>query len=237
MASYPVYVTNLAKMLTTEVTNTKFVELLPVIINAAEQRIYRELDFLAQRTYRTIDLVALTRTRALPVDAPILVVLESAFVITPAATNPDVGKRNPLRRVSPDLLDFISPSLTDVPAGLPTKMALDDAGTARFAPTPDAAYKVELRGTYRPAPLAALNPDTYLTTNYYDLFFAASMVMGSAYQKNFGAQADDPKMALTWEGTYEKARASAEVEALRQKGEGAAWGPKIPSPLAQPPRT
>lgn len=235
MSGYTDFQADMAQLLATDLTNTKFVELLPWIINSAEARIYRELDFLAQRTYRTVDLVANQRTIGLPQTTKILVVLESAFVITPPATAPDAGKRNPLRRVSPDLIDFLAPSLTDVPAALPRYIALDDEQTARFAPVPNAAYKIELRGTYRPDPLnSTTTTDTYLTGRYYDLFVACAMIFGSGYQKSFGAMADDPKMALSWEATYANLRASAQLEAFRQKGQSQGWTPYMPSPVASP---
>lgn len=235
MSDYTDFQTRLAAMLATDTTNAKFVTLLPVIIFDAEQRIYRDLDFLATRTYRAVPLVATQRQLALPTTGKILVVLESQFVITPAATAPDAGQRNPLRRLSPDALDFIwSSALTA--QGVPKYCALDDNATMRLAPTPDQAYQVELRGTFRPDPLSVGNPSTYLTVNYPDLFFAAAMYMASGYMRNFGAQSDNPAMALSWQTTYNDRKESAKLEALRQRGEGAGWAPYAPSP-AQPPRT
>src|ERR1700760_2877800 len=69
-----------------------FNNILPRIIDDAEQRIYRELDFLAQRTtdYSTT-LTANSRTAALPT-ATLFVVVEGVNVITPVtAATPAQG--------------------------------------------------------------------------------------------------------------------------------------------------
>lgn len=58
-----------------------------------------------------------------------------------------------------------------------------------------------------------------------DLFVAAAMVFMSGYQKNFGAQADDPKMAMSWETQYQALLRGAMDEEARKKGEGAGYNP------------
>ena len=49
------------------------------------------------------------------------------------------------------------------------------------------------------------------------------MVFASGYQKNFGSQSDDPKMAMSWEDQYQKLMASANAEELRKKWAGPGW--------------
>jgi hypothetical protein len=94
---------------------------------------------------------------------------------------------------------------------------------AAVGPCPDQAYNVEVYGTYRPATLSATNPNTPLTVLLPDLFLAASMIFMSGYQKNFGAQADDPKMAASWESQYEKLMMGATSEEFRKKFQSSTW--------------
>ena len=86
-----------------------------------------------------------------------------------------------------------------------------------MAPSPGAAFAVEVIGNIRPTPLSATNTTTFLASYLPDLFFAASMIFVSGWQKNFGAQADDPRMAMSWETQYQGLLSSAKIEELRKK--------------------
>jgi hypothetical protein len=85
-----------------------------------------------------------------------------------------------------------------------------------WGPAPDQAYPMEVVGTIRPTPLSVANPTTFLTLYLSDVFFAAAMVSASGYQRNFGAQSDDPKMAVSWESQLQTKLASARKEELRK---------------------
>jgi hypothetical protein len=61
---------------------------------------------------------------------------------------------------------------------------------------------VEVVGTITPDALSVSNTTTYLSTNYPDLLLAASMIFISGYQRNFGAQADNPQQAQSWTAQY-----------------------------------
>lgn len=240
--NYATLTTQLALTLGTNATGANYLAILPQIILDAEQRCYRECDFLSTRASTTLNLVASTRSYTLPTltigstSGVKFLVVQSISAITPASTAPDAGTRNPVHRASRDFLDFVWPT-SNTAKGLPQWFAFLDDQTVRFAPTPDAAYQAEIVGTYRPPTMSGTVTTTYLGDTYPDLFFAACMVFGAGYQKNFGAQADDPKMAMTWEQTFQLRKQSAVPEAFRQKGEGEAWTPYQPSPLASPPRT
>lgn len=119
---------------------------------------------------------------------------------------------------------------------MPTSYAMISQSEIIVGPWPDAGYIVEVIGTQRPTPLSATNTTTFLSTNLPDLFIAASMVFASGYQKNFGAQADDPKMGASWENQYQLLKASANVEEFRKKLQATGWSSQMPSPLT-PPRT
>jgi hypothetical protein len=174
------------------------------------------------------------RNFTLPTSIGTFVVVVGMNVITPAGTAPDAGTRFPLVPVSRDYLDYVWPSVTG--AARPVAYAPVTQSAFVVGPWPDAGYVVEVIGTQRPAPLSAGNTTTFLSVNLPDLFLAASMVFASGYQKNFGAQADDPKMATSWESQYQTLKASAMVEDLRKKLQSTGWSSQMPSPLT-PPRT
>ena len=159
--------------------------------------------------------------------------------------------RKTLERFSPEALDMIwsdsryDPQINKMvpsPRGVPEKYALVGTSTATFpqtlsysirlAPIPDKAYATEFFGVTRPALLSPVNTETFLSVNYADLFCAACMVFASGYQRDFGAQADDPAKALSWNAMYNELRASAMLEAGRMKGDT----PTAGTPVATPPR-
>jgi hypothetical protein len=101
---------------------------------------------------------------------------------------------------------------------------------------PGAEFTVEVIGTIRPTPLSVSNTTSYLSLYLPDLFLAASMVFGTGYQQNFGAQSDNPQMAVSWETQYQSLKASANLEELRKKYQSVAWSSMSPSPAATPTR-
>jgi hypothetical protein len=92
---------------------------------------------------------------------------------------------------------------------------------------------MEVFGTIRPTPLSASNTSTYLTAHLSDLFFAACMCSISGYQRDFGAQADDPKQAQSWENQYAMRLNSANREEMRRKYQSGDWTSESrPNPVA-----
>ena len=106
------------------------------------------------------------------------------------------------------------------PFGTPKYWAQTTYGRGLLAPTPSAAVSLTLSYTYRPTPLSADNEATWLATWCPDLMVCAAMVFGSGYQRNYGAQADDPQQGVSWETQYGKALAGAAREEARRKAEG-----------------
>lgn len=213
--------------------NADFQVILPEIVNYAELRILRELDLITVTTEGTVPLVAGTRTATIPSS---IIICNSANLITPAATAPAAGTRNPLQRISLEMLNYMYPSSAVADRAAPEYYAMLTDTTMVFAPTPDAAYQVEAIGPIRPATLSAVNTTTWISTNLPDLFIAASMIFASGYQQNFGAQADDPKMAQSWEMQYQALVGGAQVEEARRRAASTGWQPFSPAPLAQPSR-
>ncbi len=194
-------------------TDSDFVALEPTIIDQAEQRCYRELDLLATVVTVNGSMTANSRFWTLPTSSGHILVVDAINVFD--ASN----VRHPLTKSSRNVVDFIWPSETAPSAtSIPEIFARIDDTRVLVGPAPGSSLSAEVVATIRPAPLSATNPDTYLTDYLSDLFFAASMVAATGLLlKNYGAQADDPKQAISWETVYQSHFASANTEELRKK--------------------
>ena len=235
--NYTTYQSYLATMMATTTADTYFQTILPMCIDYAEQRIYRELDLLNTRA-RDSSIACTPGTRLVTLVST-LVVLETLAAITPAGSTPSAGKRNVLIPVTHDYIDLVYPNESgstyqDLPKfyAMLTAQGVNSGGanvgaSVLLGPSPDQAYVLESVGTFRPAPLTALNANTVLTALLPDLFMAASMIFMSGFQKNFGAQADDPKMSQSWESQYQTLMMSAKTEEFRKKYEASSWSSMI----------
>jgi len=206
----------------------------PQMITYAENRMYRDLDFLFT-SIATTDYGLTIGSRQIVVPQGTFVVPEQINVITPAGvTDPNLGTRNPLTPVTKEFLDAVYnvASLT----GLPKYFCPFDDYRFLVGPYPDQNYSCELIGTYRPDSLSATNTTTFISLYLPDLFIMASMVYLSAYQRNFGRQSDDPQMAQSYEGQYQTLLKSAMTEENRKKFEAAAWSSQSTSVTATPNR-
>lgn len=202
-------------------------------IEYAEQRIYRELDLLATRVADdSAETIADTRIFTLPTSMGTFIVLEQVKIEVGGIFQP------PLLPVSKDALEAMWPFNTapTVPS-IPRVWCPVDGKYILLGPAPDAQYPVECFGTIRPTPLSAENPVTDLTTYLPDVFLAATMISWSAFQRDYGQGADDPKLALSWEQVYGDALKSAGVEEFRKKLMSQGWSTRQPNPLATPPQT
>lgn len=232
--TYASFKTALSEMIVVEETNAEYSAILPSIVDYAEQRIYRELDLLSTVAVDTTStLTPGARTFALPTAVGVFVTVSSVAVITPLGATAVTGTRNVLTPVSLNVLDLLWPAST---TGVPEFFAMRDQTTVVVGPASDAAYAVEVIGTQRPAALSEMNTTTFLSQYLPDLFMAAAMVFASGYMRNFGSQADDPKMGASWEGQYQTLKASAMVEEMRKKFMSTSWSSQSPAPLATPAR-
>ena len=234
--TYNTFVSTLSNMVVWPSTDARFVSVLPSIIDDSEQRIYRDLDLLNTRFTDSSSTFTLnTRQFTLPTANVTFLVVETINVITPSSqTNPQLGTRNPLVPASRQVLDYLWPSAPG--SSVPQYFAMHTQNVILVGPYPDAAYTVEVAGTYRPAPLSASNTTTLLSQYLPDLFFTAACMFANAAMKNFGIAADDPKSAITFESHYQELLKSAQVEEARKKFTAEGWSSKQPTPLATPPR-
>ena len=232
--TYAQYVTQIATLAVVAEDDVNFVIILPEMIEYAELRIQRDLDFLQTVTANTsLSLVTNTRTLNIPLTA--FVTVQNINVRTPAGTsNPSSATRNPLLPVTKEFLDAMYPSSTG--AGLPIFFAPFSQQTWYFGPWPDANYSVEVVGTARFTPLSSGNTTTFISTYLPDLFIMASMIYVTLFQRNFGAVVNDPQMAVTYESQYQALLAGAQVEEARKKFSAAAWTSMAPAPTATPGR-
>ena len=235
--TYATYVTQIATLAVVPESDAAFVTILPQMITYAENRMYRELDFLSTVTTNN----TYTTTPGTPFASFTLadfITLQQINVITPAGeTVPNSGTRNPLLPATKEFLNLVYPSSSS--AALPEYFAMftqDTDNVVLFGPWPDDTYTLELVGTYRPASLSSVNTTTFISTYLPDLLIMASMIYVSGYQRNFGRANDDPQMAVTYESQYKALLQGATVEEARKKFQSSAWTSMSPATVASPTR-
>jgi len=232
--TYSQYVTQIATLAVVEESDPAFQIILPQMITYAENRMYRDLDFLFTSVSNT-SYACTVGSRAINVPTGTFVVPEQINLITPAGTsNPDNGTRVPLLPTTKEFLDAVYGNSQS--RALPKYFAVFDDYQFLLGPYPDAAYQAEIVGTIRPNSLSAGNPTTFISLYLPDLFIMASMIYVSGYQRNFGRANDEPQMAVTYESQYQTLLKGAMIEENRKKFEAAAWSSQSPSPVATPTR-
>lgn len=241
--NYTTYVSTLSSLTLIPSANPQFITILPNAIDYVEQRLYRELDCISENvTDASASTVANDRRFTLPTSKGTFQIVTNINVITGALT-PESGTRNSCTPTSRDVLDWIWPSV--VGAGVPNQWCYYSqanlAGFTQpdniiFGPWPDQVYPVEVVGKIIPTPLSASNPTTFLSLYYPDLMIAASMVFFAGALKNYSAQSDDPKMAMSWEQQLQTLLASASKWEARKRFGGASWTAQAVEPNAVPQR-
>jgi len=232
--TYSTYVSQIATMAVVESTNADFVTILPQMITYAENRMYRDLDFLVTSTAIT-GYTLVSGNRVLTIPQGTVVVTEQINIITPSGTtDPNLGTRNSCLPVTKEFLDIAYGASSYT--GLPKYFVPFNDNVFYFGPFPDSAYSVEIVGTYRPASLSSTNTSTFISLYLPDVFIMASMIYISAYQRNFGRANDDPQMAVSYESQYNALLKGAAVEEARKKFESSGWTSQAPSPVASPTR-
>lgn len=232
--NYTSYVEQIATMAVVDQNDPAFQIILPQMITYAENRIYRDIDFLSTSVATTAYGLT-TGSRTISVPAGTFVVPEQINVITPSSqSNPNLGTRNALLPCTKEFLDAVYNVASNT--GLPKYFCPFGDYTFLVGPYPDASYTCEIIGTIRPNSLSATNQSTFISLYLPDLFIMASMVYVSAYQRNFGRQSDDPQMAQSYEIQYQTLLKSAIAEEQRKKFEAAAWSSQSQATTATPTR-
>lgn len=245
--TYSTYKTQIATMAVVAEDDAAFNAILPQMITYAENRICRDLDFMSVSVANTTFSITYgSRTITVPAqnfyppDDGTLIVCEQINLLTPAgSTNPDTSARVPLLPTTKEFLDAVYGVATST--GQPKYFCPfgdgEDAYTFLVGPYPDATYRVEIVGTYRPSSLSQTNTTTFISDNLPDLMIMASMVYISAYQRNFSSSlGNDPQMPINYETQYQTLLKSAMSEENRKKFEAAAWSSQSVSTSATPTR-
>lgn len=142
-------------------------------------------------------------------------------------------KQSPMEFVTRDYLDYVWPSDASVGANIPpVQWTVNDQASVLLGPAPDQAYGFETVGTMRFPQLSAANYVNFLTTQFPDLYLAASLVFFFGYQRDFGAQGEDPKTAQSWENQYQTLLKSAQTEETRKRLGNMFPSPTNPAPVA-----
>lgn len=235
--TYSTYKTQIATLAVVEENDPNFLTILPQTITYAENRMYRDLDFLFTSTSTTSQLTA--GNRVLNIGAGLLVVTDQINIVTPAGENDPDGPnstRVPCLPATKEFLDAVYGSSGSAYRGVPKYFVPFNDNVFLFGPVPDQAYHVEIVGTFRPESLSENNTETFISLYLPDLFIMASMIYISGYQRNFGRANDEPQMAVTYESQYQALLKGAAVEEARKKFEASAWSSQSPSPVATPSR-
>ena len=230
------YIAQIAQLAVVHQSDTNYLTILPAMITYAENRMYRDLDFLVT-TASNSSIYALTAfNRLMTIPTADFVTLQEINVITPAGTsNPRVGTRNPLLPVTKEFINYMYPTAT--PAGVPQYFAMFTQNSVIMGPAPDATYSLEVIGTVRPDSMSATNPTTFISLYLPDLFIMASMIYISAFQRNFGnMSANDPQMPGGYEAQYQALLKGATIEEARKKFQSSGWASQSPAPVASPSR-
>lgn len=222
--NYADTVASLQNLMVLQAADANFAQILPAMITSAEQRMYRDLDLIATVVTDT-SVSTQTGTRGLTIPAAYVVVQTMA---TLNASN----ARTPMTPVARTFIDTVYGDLSV--QGVPLWFAMVTQNTMVLGPVPDAPYTVEITGTQRPATLSSTQTNTFLSDNLPDMFLAACMIFGAGYQKNYGAQADDPKAASSWQQQYDDLLKAAGVEELRKRFQAQSWSSQLPTPAAPP---
>lgn len=231
--TYTSYQAAVVTQIPTVLTDPNFVTMLPNSIDYAELSIYRDLDFLCMKGELPLaNVIAGQNNAAVPTS---VIVVESAW-----ASN-NAGGFFPL---TPASLDYIRGVYGGAANGLPQYFAITGAANSTntwtpglallFGPPSNGSYTIVGYCSQRAPPLSATNTTTFISLNLPDLFWAAAMIYWAGYMKNFGAQADDPRMAVSWTAEYARLLKGAEVEQARLKFMSQGWQATPPAQIAQP---
>lgn len=240
--TYSSYVSELATITAISSTmletgDANFSGIIPAAIDYAEGRLYRDLDLpAAVVTDLTVALSSGVKSVSLSTTQGTMLALQQVNLLTPAGATSSYATCVPLVPASRGVIDAIYPSGASSNCGQPEFFNRVTDTLLTFGPTPDQAYNTQIVATVRPNPLSASNSSTWLTQNVPELMIAASMVFLSGYMRNYGAQADDPRMSQSWETQYQTLLASQKTDTLRMKFMSDAWTSQQPNAVATPPR-
>jgi hypothetical protein len=253
--SYNAYITQLGVMAVALTQSsaglTSFVDaplqaIVPMMLNYAELRMQRDIDFLQARSSNTYTLTAGNNLFSVPIND--FLMLETLEITQNNGAT--VVNSTPLIPVSREFIQNCYAGAFS--ANTPKYFAMygdtfgDGANTSinvLLGPTPNFAYPVRATGVIRLPSLAqfatagpADTAYTYISEFMPDMLMMASMIYISAYQRNFSAMSDDAPMPMSYEKQYQALRLGAISEENRKKFQASAWSSYSTPTAATPTR-
>lgn len=210
-------------------TDDDFNNIIPRAIEYTENRLQTDLDFIATMATSSGALTMNQRLTLLPTTptseyAGTFIVASQIKLVIGGLEQP------PLEPVTRDFLEYAWPS--DTSLGVPpVQWCPVDQANILVGPAPDQAYAYKVTGTQRFVQLSSVNTSNFLTAEVPDLYFAASMVFFSGYQRDYGAESEDPKLAQSWENQYQTRLKSNTVEEARKRYSNMFPSPSKPTAL------
>lgn len=201
----------------------------PQMIDYAELRIQRDLD-LEQSVTNNSSLSLTTGNNLLTMDVNAFITVQSISYVSGTQTIRVLPvSRSFINEVYPDSA-VQGPPMYFAPYGGDAATTGATSQLFLFGPTPDQNYALSINGTVRMISLnsfatngPASSSYTFISAYLPDLMLMASMIYLSGFQRNFGKQADDPAMAVTYESQYNALLKGATTEEGRRKLWGSAW--------------
>jgi hypothetical protein len=223
-----------------------FNAIIPQMLNYAELRIQRDLDFLSSQSSNTYTLTAGQSVFSIPVDD--FFTVQTLEIVELAGST--VVNSSPLTSTSKEFIQNCYSGMAC--AGQPQYFAMygdnwDDGQDVNlnvlFGPPPNFPYTLQVTGTSRApslyrygGPLSADFTTTYISEYYPDMLILASMIYITMFQRNFGPTSDDPEMGMTYEKQYQVARAAAIQDENKRKFQGSGWSSYSTPSAATPTR-
>jgi hypothetical protein len=181
--------------------STEFSDYLPVAIDAAEERLFRELDMPELEEGQTGSLVDGTYLYTKPTGYK----FAEHFIVTNGSTKVQLQKKQDsyIQDYWPDN------SETDVPK------YYGDKNLTQFivAPTPDDNYSYEIKFTQKPQKLSSTNTSNYYIEKCSDILFFACMVEMSKFMKAWD-------QIPLWNNEFTRERDAWNIQAMRYRRDG-----------------
>jgi hypothetical protein len=212
--------------------DANFQGIMPMIIDQAEGMLWRDLDVPAVHDETSVFCSSGNNVVNLGYGfftGNLLRTIEDVNLVLPN------GTLAPVIPTSIAFLNAVYTSLASSYCGQPQYFARFNDVSFFIRPAPDLAYLMVFQGTARPAALSSSNSSTWLTANVPEMMIAAGMIAAAGYMRDFGAQSDNPQMAVSWRTQYDYLLRSASAESLGMRFRAEKWTSEKPSPLA--PRT
>jgi hypothetical protein len=212
-------------------TDPNFTSVIPSMIDYAELRMQREIDFLNTSAQQVFNCTALNQTLDLSTvnTAYPFVTIQNVGIQSPSTGF--VGQCTP---VTKEYLYAVYPIGSTT--GLPINFAMFNDNQILLGPIPNQSYVAYVTGTQRFPSLSPTNPVNFISQYLPDVLIMASMIYLSAYQRNFGKLSDDPTMSVTYESQYQALMKGASMDEARKAFEAAGWTSNMPATAATPNR-